>query len=92
MEQHIDIEKSRAECAEMARDQSNAELNLIRKQLDLEQFNAESCKKFLEQDELDNFEKQSVAQSNFSKNTELSVSEQMLMKYKRSNELREFFE
>ena len=83
----MELEQDRAELAEKSRDQAQAELNLIRKQLDLEQENIESCKKFLTREEVDEIERKNDGQIH-----KLSTGEQMLMKYKRSQELRELFE
>jgi hypothetical protein len=46
------MEKSKADVAEKARASLEAELNLIKKQLDLEQENIERCKRFLEPEDL----------------------------------------
>ena len=71
-----------------------AELDLIRKQLDMEHENIQRCKKFLEPDEMAKMSESNPekAVSPSSLEQGISISEQILLKYKRSNELRQFFE
>ena len=47
----MEIERSKADVAEKARAQLAAELDLIKKQLDLEAENINKCKRFLEPEE-----------------------------------------
>ena len=51
-EKLLNIERSKADVAEKGRVQLAAELDLIRKQLDMEHENIVRCKKFLEPEEL----------------------------------------
>ena len=90
----LEIEKTKADVAEKARAQLAAELDLIKKQLDLEQDNIEKCRKFLEPEELAKIEESHPEKSSSPSSQEpgLSISEKILLKYKRSNELRGFFE
>ena len=48
----LNIERSKADVAEKGRLQLVAELDLIRKQLDMEHENIQRCKKFLEPEEM----------------------------------------
>ena len=93
-EKLLNIEKSKADVAEKGRLQLAAELDLIRKQLDMEHENIVRCKKFLEPEELAKVEESNPekAVSPSSLEQGLTISEQILLKYKRSNELRQFFE
>ena len=93
-EKLLNIEKSKADVAEKGRVQLAAELDLIRKQLDMEHENIVRCKKFLEPEELAKVEEShpEKAVSPSSLEQGLTISEQILLKYKRSNELRQFFE
>ncbi len=94
----IDVERQRANLAERAYLQLKAEIDLIQDELNLESQNIEKCRKFLEPDEAARFnEKHSISpQSQLATGHtvlhKLTVSEQILFKYKRSNELRQFFE
>ena len=86
----LNIERSKADVAEKGRLQLAAELDLIKKQLDMEHENITKCKKFLEPEELAKIEEShpEKAVSPSSLEQGLSISEQILLKYKRSNELR----
>ena len=94
MDKLLEIERTKADVAEKARAQLAAELDLIKKQLDLESENIQKCKKFLEPDEIQKLEESNPEKSSSpsSLETGLSISEHILLKYKRSNELRTFFE
>lgn len=94
MNKLLEMERSKAEVAEKARASLCAELDLIKKQLDLEEENIEKCKKFLEPEELAKIEESHPEKSSSPSSQEfgLSISEKILLKYKRSNELRSFFE
>ena len=96
-QRQLEMERSRAEVAEKAHASLQAEMDLIRKQLDLEQENISKCKKFLDPEDLVQLETEQNMRNADNKTTgtsdrALSTSEQILMKYKRSNELRQFFE
>lgn len=60
----------------------------------MEAENIDRCKRFLEPDQLAQFERDhpNHAEAGEVLNSQLSVSEQILLKYKRSNDLRSFFE
>ena len=51
MEQLLELERRKSDIAEKARAQLAAEVDLIKKQLDLEQENIKRCKRFLEPEE-----------------------------------------
>lgn len=90
----LQIERTKADVAEKGRQQLAAELDLIKKQLDVEHENITRCKKFLEPEEQAKLEEshpeKSISPSSLEQG--LTISEQILLKYKRSNELRQFFE
>ena len=87
-----ELEKKKFEAAEFGRLQLQAELNLIQQQLDNETETVERCRKFLEPEEQAKLEESKDATTAGTNPSSLSISEQILLKYKRSNELRTFFE
>lgn len=87
----LEAERSKSEAAEQARATLAADLDLIKKQLDMEQDNIEKCKRFLEPEDLAKIvDEKSSSPSSLEQG--LTISEKILLKYKRSNDLREFFE
>lgn len=90
----LEIERSKSEVAEKARAQLSAELDNIKKQLDKEQDNIDSCRRFLIPEDLAKIEESHPEKSSSPSSTDagLTISEKILLKYKRSNELRNFFE
>lgn len=93
----LQIEKSRSDLAEKARAQLAGELALIKKQLDLEYESIQKCKRFLDPDELQKVEEADARNSispssSLQEGSSLTISDQILLKYKRAQELRVFFE
>jgi len=94
LREELETEKQKANVAERQYQQLRSEIDLIQEQLSLEAQNIEKCRKYLTPDEdLRIKEKESSSpQSSFDQTHQLTVSEQILLKYKRSIELRQFFE
>lgn len=91
----LEIERQKADVAERQYRQLRSEIDLIQEQLNLEASNIEKCRKYLTPDEdirIKEKESSSPQSSIMDLTHQLTVSEQILMKYKRSVELRQFFE
>lgn len=90
----LEIERSKSEVAEKARASLAAELDKIKLQLDAEQDNIDSCRRFLDSEDLAKIEESHPEKSSSpsSADAEITVSEKIMLKYKRSNELRNIFE
>jgi hypothetical protein len=89
-ERVLQLEKSKFEQAEEGRLQLQAQLNLIQKQLEQEDLKLERCRRNLEPEEQAKFEESK--QSLVPRPQSLSISEKILLKYKRSSELCTMFE
>ena len=88
-DRQLELEKSKYDAAEKGRQALKAELDLIKQQLDLESDTMVRCRRYLEPEERDKLEETKVYSTSAQP---LSISEQILLKYKRSNELQTFFE